>query len=335
MNEFIKNLPKAELHVHFDGTLTPEHFLTLAERNKVKVPYSTIEEVQKAWSTNLPKTFYELYNITTLVLRKERDFYEVMQSYLERAVDQGVKHAEIFFDTQTYTARGIPAKSVINPLYEALQDAKIMHNITGGLILCFLRHLPEQHALQDLHDALPYKGKIIAVGLAANEVNNPPSKFARVFAQAKAHGFYLTAHAGERSGPESIRELIDILHVDRVDHGIRCMEDPGLVKQLLALHMPLTVCPLSNVALGVVPSLEAHPLKQMLTAGLSVSINSDDPSYFGGYIADNFEEVFDHGGLTIEDLVTCAENSFKGAFCSPELKEKYLKELREFVKKGI
>jgi adenosine deaminase len=329
--QFIKNLPKAELHVHFDGTIEPDHLLMLAERNKIRLPYSSPEAVRQAWHFNTMQEFCAIYDATTSVLRKEQDFYDVMWSYLERIAQEGVKHVEVFFDTQTYTARGIRAGSIVNPLYEALQEGNKKWGITGGLILCFLRHLSEQDAFVALRNVEPYRDNIIAVGLASDERNNPPSKFMRVFAQARDQGYHCVAHAGEHAGPSSIRQALDLLQIERIDHGVRCWEDPHLVQELIARRIPLTMCPLSNIALQIYPSLSVYPLKQLFDAGLIISLNSDDPAYFGGYITDNYWAAHTECGLTIEDLTACAKNSFTSAFIDRELKDTYVRMVQDYV----
>lgn len=331
MYDVIKNMPKAELHVHFDGTIEAELLLTFADRNRVKIPYKTVEDVHKAYKFETMQEFCDSFNVTTMVLVKEQDFYDVMWNYLAKVVTQGVKHAEVFFDTQTYKDRGLRMQYIIDPLFQAIKDAEKTWGITGGLILCFLRHLSEQDAFDVLENSLAFKDKILGVGLAANEINNPASKFARVFARAREYGYHTVAHAGEHDGPDSIRAALDMLRVERIDHGVRCMEDPLLVQELVACQLPLTVCPLSNVALGVYPSLKEHPIKRMLDAGLAVSIHSDDPAYFGGYIVDNYFAAYSQCGLTVNDIITCAKNSFKASFIQPALRNKYVKMLNDYL----
>jgi adenosine deaminase len=336
LRTFISRLPKAELHVHLEGTLEPELLLTLAERNKVKLPYSTVKEIA-AIRANAKKydDFLQAFIVSTQVLMREQDFYDVAYAYFRTVAKQGVKHAEVTFDTQTYAPRDIKAGAIICALHAATVDALKEFGITSFLILCFLRHLSQEDAFKSLQDSLPYKDKIIGVGLASTESGNPPIKFKDVFAQARRYGFRTTAHAGENQGPQYIWQAINDLHVDRIDHGVRSIEDPTLMDYLRKTQLPLTVCPLSNVALAVVPTLHFHPFKKMLQAGLLVSLHSDDPAYFGGYIADVYEKVAIALQFSKFDLAQIARNSFASSFLDESLKQRYYKDIETFVLSAV
>lgn len=333
MSEFLKKLPKAELHVHLEGTLEPELLLKLAERNKVKLPYQSLDDVVRAYQFPEYEAFRTAFIIGTSVVKTEQDFYDITKAYLAKVADQGVLHAELFFDTQTYTPRGIKVGTIINGIHAGIQDAHKELGITCFMMLCFLRHLSEEDAFQSLESSLPYKDKIIGVGLASTEKGNPPSKFKHVFARAREYGFHCVAHVGENAGPAYIYEALEVLQLERIDHGIRCMEDPALVALLVKKKIPLTVCPSSNVALKVFPTLAHHPLKAMIEAGLLVSINSDDPSYFGQqYIGDVYESVARELKLSVEQLITCARNSFSSSFLDEDRKQACLRTLEYYVK---
>ncbi|MDQ6709863.1 MAG: adenosine deaminase, partial [Candidatus Dormibacteraeota bacterium] len=284
-------LPKAELHLHIEGTLEPELMFALSRRNHVPVPYKSVEAVRAAYVFSDLQSFLNIYYAGCTVLVEELDFYDLASAYLERASAQGVRHAEIFFDPQTHTARGIPIETVINGLHRALDEARNRLGISASLILCFLRHLSAESAMQTLRQALPLRDQFIAVGLDSSEVGHPPSKFKQVFDVARSEGLLTVAHAGEEGPPSYIWEALDLLHARRIDHGVRCLEDDRLVDRLVADQVPLTVCPLSNVKLRVFPTLRHHNLGRMLERGLLVTINSDDPAYFGGYIDDNYGQV--------------------------------------------
>jgi len=313
-DRLIAELPKAELHLHVEGTLEPELMFSLARRNEVTLPYPDIETARRAYVFDDLQSFLDLYYEACRVLVTERDFYDLTAAYVGRAVQQGVRHAEIFFDPQTHTRRGIPYAAVVTGLSAALADARQHQGFTSRLILCFLRDLSEDDAMGTLDAALAHRDAITAVGLDSAEVGNPPEKFQRVFARARAEGLLTVAHAGEEGPPEYIWQALDLLHVSRIDHGVRCLEDPRLVERLVGEQVPLTVCPLSNVKLRVFPSLAQHNAGQMLRRRLRVTINSDDPAYFGGYVAENYAETATAVGLTDEELVEVARNSFRASF---------------------
>ncbi|WP_421107926.1 adenosine deaminase [Streptomyces sp. NEAU-S77] len=320
-------LPKAELHLHIEGTLEPDLAFALAERNGVELPYATQDELRAAYSFTDLQDFLNLYYALMAVLRTEDDFADLADAYLARAREQGVRHAEIFFDPQAHTARGVDIGTVIRGLTRALDAAPRTYGITTRLIMCFLRDESAESALATFESARPYLDRITAVGLDSAEVGHPPSKFREVYALAREAGLKCVAHAGEEGPPAYVWEALDILGVDRVDHGVRCLEDDALVARLVADQVPLTVCPLSNVRLRVVDRLADHPLPAMLDAGLLVTVNSDDPSYFGGYAEDNFTAVRDALGLDRAALRTLARNSFRASFLDEETRAAYLKEL--------
>lgn len=311
---FIAGLPKAELHLHIEGSLEPELMFALAQRNGVAIPFASVEAVRAAYDFSNLQDFLDIYYQGMGVLIAEQDFYELTAAYLARAHADNVRHVEIFFDPQGHTARGVAFETVLAGITRALDDAKAQHGISSKLILCFLRHLSEAEAEATLDEALPWLGRIDGVGLDSSEVGHPPSKFARVFARARALGLKIVAHAGEEGPPDYVHEALDLLQVDRIDHGNRSLEDPALVARLAAEGMTLTVCPLSNLKLCVVGDMTAHPLKAMLDAGLRATVNSDDPSYFGGYVNANYVAVADALDLSKADIVTLAHNSFAGAF---------------------
>lgn len=312
IEQLIRTIPKAELHIHIEGSLEPELMFEIAQRNGVKLRYGSVEELRRAYDFTNLQSFLDIYYEAASVLLHERDFYDMTMAYLRRAAADNVRHSEIFFDPQTHTARGIPFATVINGITRALAEG----GISTRLILCFLRHLSAESAMATLEGALPFKERIIAVGLDSSEVGNPPSKFAAVFARARAEGFLAVAHAGEEGPPSYIREALDVLHVKRIDHGVRCLEDPALVEELVARQIPLTVCPLSNVKLRVFPSMKEHNLRKLLQHGLRVTINSDDPAYFGGYIVDNYLAVAEALSLTEDEIRQLARNSFEASFLS-------------------
>jgi adenosine deaminase len=303
---FVRGLPKAELHLHIEGSLEPELLVALAERNGVAIPFKTIEEVRAAYSFTRLQDFLDIYYQGADVLREERDFHDLAAAYFDRAAADGVVHAEIFFDPQTHTDRGIPFATVIEGLLSAMAEAETRHGMTSKLILCFLRHLDEDAAFATLAAAEPW--------LDRSEVGHPPEKFARVFAKARDMGLKIVAHAGEEGPPDYVRQALDILKIDRLDHGNRSLEDPVLTAHLARSGMTLTVCPLSNLKLCVVDDMSAHPIDRMLRLGLRATVNSDDPAYFGGYIADNYLAAAEARGLSRDDLVTLARNSFLGSF---------------------
>lgn len=320
LDSFIAGIPKAELHLHIEGTFEPELMFRIAERNNIKLKYDTVDELREAYNFNNLQDFLDIYYEGAKVLIKEKDFYDLTWAYLEKIHKQNVIHTEIFFDPQTHTQRGVPFKTVINGIHKALIDGREKFGISSLLIMCFLRHLDEESALNTLNEALEFKNEIFAVGLDSSEKGNPPSKFQRVFSKAKEEGFKTVAHAGEEGPSEYVWEALDFLNIDRLDHGNRSLEDDTLVEELVKREMALTVCPLSNLKLKVVDNLNNHPIKRMLDKGLIATINSDDPAYFGGYINENYLETVKALNLTKKDIVTLAKNSFKGSFLNTEMK---------------
>ena len=321
---FIAALPKAELHLHIEGSLEPELMFALAQRNGVAIPFASVEEVRAAYAFTNLQDFLDIYYQGMGVLITERDFYDLTAAYLARAHADAVRHVEIFFDPQGHTARGVAFETVITGITRALDDAHARYGITSKLIMCFLRHLDEADAEATLDEALPYLDRIDGVGLDSSEVGHPPAKFERVFARARDLGLKIVAHAGEEGPSEYVYEALDLLKVDRIDHGNRSLEDPALVARLAAQGITLTVCPLSNLKLCVVNDIAAHPLKTMLDAGLRATVNSDDPSYFGGYVNANYQAVADALDLSKTELVTLARNSFTGSFLDDAAKAKHL-----------
>jgi adenine deaminase len=317
LDAFIAGLPKAELHIHIEGSLEPELMFALARRNKVEIPFETVEEVRAAYSFSNLQEFLDIYYQGANVLLTEDDYRDLAAAYLDRAAADNVVHAEIFFDPQTHTARGVPFSVVVGGLLAAMEQAEARHGLTSKLILCFLRHLDEEDAFATLRAAEPWLDRIEAVGLDSSELGHPPAKFARVFEAAAKLGLKRVAHAGEEGPPEYVYEALDVLAVNRLDHGNRSLEDPQLVSRLAIEAMTLTVCPLSNLKLCVVPSMDDHPIDRMLALGLRATINSDDPAYFGGYVNDNYRAAARARGLTREDLTTLARNSFLGSFLPP------------------
>ncbi|HET9095979.1 MAG TPA: adenosine deaminase [Candidatus Baltobacteraceae bacterium] len=316
-------LPKAELHVHIEGTFEPEQIFAFAQRNRVKLKYPSVEALRAAYHFTDLQSFLDLYYEAMSVLRTERDFEELALAYLRRAQAQNVKHAEIFFDPQAHLQRGLRFETVIDGLWSALRRSEQDFGVTTKLIMCFLRDQPQRSAMETLDLALPFQERIVAVGLDSAELGNPPSKFITVFERARAHGFLTVAHAGEEGPPSYVWDALDNLKVSRIDHGVRSMEDARLVERLRRTRMPLTVCPLSNLRLRVVPSLAEHPLRRMLEAGLVATVNSDDPAYFGGYVSANYEKVTQALNLTGEQLVQLACNSFEAAFIDDGTRQRY------------
>lgn len=310
MNEaWLKALPKAELHLHLEGALEPELMFALARRNGIELPWNDVDALRQAYSFNNLQEFLDLYYQGANVLRTEQDFYDLTWAYLQKCHEQGVVHVEPFFDPQTHTGRGIPFEVAINGISAALRDGREDLGVTGGLILAFLRHLPEQEAFETLEQAMPFRDQFFAVGLDSSEKGHPPSKFERVFAKARAEGFRAVAHAGEEGPADYIWEALDLLKVDRIDHGVRAVEDPKLLDRLAEEQVPLTVCPLSNTKLQVFPDMAHHNILELLSRGLNVSVNSDDPSYFGGYVLENFLALRDALGMTEEQAHQLAKNS--------------------------
>jgi adenine deaminase len=328
---FISGLPKAELHLHIEGSLEPELMFALARRNKIDLPFKSVEEVRAAYDFSNLQDFLDIYYAGAQVLRTEEDFFDLTLAYFTRVAADGVLHAEIFFDPQTHTNRGIPFAVAIEGILAGMAAAEQKFGITSHLILCFLRHLDEEAAFETFRMAEPWAGKIIGVGLDSSEKGHPPEKFARVFAAAGAAGLKRVAHAGEEGPPSYVWEALDRLHIDRLDHGNRALEDPALVRRLAESRMALTVCPLSNFRLCVVSDMAAHPIDQMLDLGLRATINSDDPAYFGGYIGENFRAAAAGRKLGKAQLVALARNSFLGAFLDDATRHSYLRRLDEFA----
>ncbi len=307
-------MPKAELHLHIEGTLEPEMMMALAKRNDVALPYDSVDSVRAAYRFGSLQDFLDLYYIGMSVLLKRQDFFDLAFAYLERVAAQNVTHAEIFFDPQGHTERGVSFDTVLSGLTDALDKARREFGMTSRLIMCFLRHLPEEQAFDTLAQACRCKEHIFAIGLDSSEKGHPPSKFVRVFAEAARQGFVAVAHAGEEGPPAYVRDALDLLGVRRIDHGNRAMEDPALVARIVREKIPLTVCPLSNQALKACPDLTVHPLKRMLAAGMVVTVNSDDPSYFGGYLNANFVAIQEALGLNRAEIATLGRNSFLASF---------------------
>ena len=331
MRTFIRGMPKAELHIHLEGALEPEMMFAFASRNGVRLRFSSVDELRASFNFTDLQSFLDLYYEGTATLVTQRDFAELTSSYLRHAAADNIRHVEVFFDPQSHTARGIPFKTVISGIREGLDLGLREHGISSNLIMCLLRHLSEDDALQTFEQALPFKPWIAGIGLDSSEVGNPPAKFARVYARARQEGFHLVAHAGEEGPPEYIIQALDILQVERVDHGVRAIEDAALMQRLADHQIPLTVCPLSNVRLRVFPSMEKHNLKRLLDAGLMVTINSDDPSYFGGYVADNYIAAQEALGLSRAELHRIAGNSFAASFLPEERKRALRLELDRYV----
>jgi len=318
LDAFIAGLPKAELHLHIEGSLEPEQMFEFARRNRISLPFPTVEAVRAAYAFSNLQDFLDIYYQGADVLRTEADFRDLAMAYFRRVAADGARHVELFFDPQTHTARNIPFAVAADGLLAGMAEARTSLGVSSSLILCFLRHLSEEDALATLKDAEPYLDRIIGVGLDSSEVGHPPANFRRAYQAARERGLKLVAHAGEEGPPAYVWEALDVLGVDRIDHGNRALEDPALVRRLAAEGMTLTVCPLSNLKLCVVDDLRAHPMKRMLELGLKATVNSDDPAYFGGYLGENWRAVTRAVGLTREDLVTLARNSFTGSFLAPQ-----------------
>ncbi|QBE64794.1 adenosine deaminase [Pseudoduganella lutea] len=323
IRHIVQNMPKAELHIHIEGSLEPELIFALAQRNGVQLAYPSVEALRAAYAFKDLQSFLDIYYAGASVLLKEQDFYDMTAAYLARAKADHVRHAEIFFDPQTHTSRGVPMGDVINGIHRACADS----DVSATLILCFLRHLSEDDALATLEAALPYRDKFIGVGLDSSEVGHPPEKFTRVFARARELGLHLVAHAGEEGPPAYIWSALDVLHVERIDHGVRCLEDAELTRRLAAEKMALTVCPLSNIKLRVFDDMGQHNLLSLLDAGIVVTINSDDPAYFGGYLNENYLATFDSLPLGLQHAHELAKNSFAASFLPAEQKQKFLDEV--------
>ena len=332
MERFIRGLPKAELHLHIEGTLEPELMFELARRNGVSIRFASVDEVRAAYEFTDLQSFLDIYYEGASVLITEPDFRDLTWAYLQRAVADGVRHAEIFFDPQTHTDRGVDFGVVIRGITSALERGSRELGLSSRLIMCFLRHLPAASAMQTLEQALPFKQWIAAVGLDSVELGNPPRDFAEVFARARAEGFEAVAHAGEEGPPEYVWQALDLLHVRRIDHGVRAEEDPRLVERLVRDAVPLTVCPLSNVRLRVFDSMGDHNVRRLLQRGVRVTINSDDPAYFGGYIADNYLAIYRAFALTRDELTTFARNSIEATFLPADEQRVLLEELELYVR---
>ena len=326
--QLLRAMPKAELHLHIEGTLEPELIFDLAKRNGVALAYPSVEALRAAYDFTDLQSFLDIYYVGASVLLHERDFEAMAMAYFRRAAADNVVHAEIFFDPQTHTARGVEMGTVIRGLTAACERAEAELGVSGALILCFLRHLSEAEALATLHEALPYRDSIIGVGLDSSERGHPPEKFARVFDEAGRLGLHRVAHAGEEGPPEYIESALDVLHAERIDHGVRCVESPVLVGRLVREGIALTVCPLSNLKLRVFDRLADHNLAQLLRMGLKATVNSDDPAYFGGYVNDNFVATFEAlPQLGAADAYALAKNSFDASFASPQSKLRWHAEL--------
>ncbi len=331
MDAFISGLPKAELHLHIEGTFEPELMFNLAQRNNIKLPYKSVAELRKAYEFTQLQDFLDIYYQGMNVLQTEQDFYDLTWAYLQRVAQQTVRHVEIFFDPQGHVDRGVAFETALNGIYAALQQGQNEFGISFGIIMCFLRHLDEENAFNTLESALAHKDKIIGVGLDSSEKGNPPAKFTRVFAKARAEGFHVVAHAGEEGPPEYIYEALDLLKVERIDHGNTAMQDPVLVKRLVKEQIPLTVCPLSNTRLCVVDDVQNHPLPAMLAAGIKATINSDDPAYFGGYLNENYAAVSDILNNDHAAFAQLARNSFTSAFISAAKKQQFVTEVDAYL----
>ena len=331
----LRAMPKAELHLHIEGSLEPELIFRLAQRNRVALPYPSVEALRAAYAFGDLQSFLDIYYAGAGVLLKEQDFFDMAWAYFERAAADNVVHAEIFFDPQTHTERGVPMQTVIVGLEHACRRAHAEFGLSAKLILCFLRHLSEEAAFETLAQALPHRHHFIGVGLDSGERGNPPEKFARVFAKCRELGLHVVAHAGEEGPPAYIESALDVLQVERIDHGVRCVESPALVQRLAQSRMPLTVCPLSNVKLCVFPTLADHNLKTLLDAGLCATVNSDDPAYFGGYLNDNFLQCFETlPTLTPRDAWQLATNSFEASFADDAHKQHWRQQLDQIFRAG-
>ncbi len=329
--DFIRGIPKAELHLHIEGTFEPELMFVISKRNNIRLKYNSIEELRNAYNFNNLQEFLDIYYEGASVLVTEKDFYDLTWSYIERIYKENVYHTEIFFDPQMHTSRGIQFKTVITGIHNALVDAKEKLGISSNLILCFLRHLEADSAMETLEEAIPFKDWIKAVGLDSSEVGHPPSKFKEVFDKARGLHFLTVAHAGEEGPAEYVREALDYLKISRIDHGNNSLQDMQLVGELVENKIPLTICPLSNLKLKVVHDLKDHPLKQMLQAGMMATVNSDDPAYFGGYINENYIAVSEALSLSKEDIYRLARNSFEASFLPEQQKELLINKLDEYM----
>ena len=330
LEEYINGIPKTELHLHIEGSFEPELMFEIAQRNNIEIPFVSIADLKKAYSFNNLQEFLDIYYQGANVLITEQDFYDLTWAYLTRIHKQNVFHTEIFFDPQTHTDRGIPFETVINGIRRAMEDGKEKYGISFLLIMSFLRHLDEASAFKTLEQALPFKDWIVAVGLDSSEVGNPPSKFERVFAKAREEGFLTVAHAGEEGPADYIWEALDLLKITRNDHGNRCLDDDKLVERLVEMQMPLTLCPLSNLELKVVKDLRDHPIAKMMDLGLLVTVNSDDPAYFGGYMNENYQGIADALDLSKEQITQLAKNGVIASWLSKEEKARRIQEIETY-----
>lgn len=325
--ELLCAMPKAELHIHIEGSLEPELIFALAQRNGLTIPYRSVDELRSAYAFTNLQSFLDIYYAGASVLITSQDFYDMAYAYFVKAAADNVVHAELFFDPQTHTARGVSIDVVIDGLYRACVDAYTELGVSGSLIMCFLRHLSEEEAFETLEQALPHRDKIIGIGLDSGEVGNPPEKFARVFARCRELGFHLVAHAGEEGPPAYVWTALDVLKVERIDHGVQSSKDASLMQRLAADRIALTVCPLSNLKLCVFPDLASHNLKLLLDSGLAATVNSDDPAYFGGYMNDNFTQTFAATGMQAQHAYTLARNSFEASFIDASAKRRHIDKL--------
>ena len=325
--DLLRQMPKAELHIHIEGSLEPELIFALAQRNGVTIPYVDVEALRSAYAFSNLQSFLDIYYAGASVLRTSQDFYDMAQAYFLKAAADNVVHTELFFDPQTHTARGVSMETVIDGLHLACVDAQKDVGVSASLIMCFLRHLSEEEAFETLEQALPFRDKIIGIGLDSGEVGNPPEKFARVFARCRELGFHLVAHAGEEGPPAYVWTALDVLKVERIDHGVQSSKDAALMQRLAKDRIALTVCPLSNLKLCVFPDLASHNLRHLLDAGLAATVNSDDPAYFGGYMNDNFLQTFAATGLSAQHAYTLGKNSFEASFIDAAAKRRYTDQL--------
>ena len=321
--DLLRAMPKAELHIHIEGSLEPELIFALAQRNRVQIPYASVEDLRSAYAFTNLQSFLDIYYAGASVLLTEQDFYDMAEAYFVRAAADNVLHAELFFDPQTHTARGVDMATVVNGLHRACVDAQARFGISASLILCFLRHLSEEAAFETLEQALPFRDKLVGVGLDSSELGHPPEKFERVFARCRALGLHAVAHAGEEGPPAYIWAALDVLKAERIDHGVQAVHDAALMQRLAHDRIPLTVCPLSNQKLCVFPDLRDHNLAALLDAGLVATVNSDDPAYFGGYMNENFLQTFAATQMTAQHAYTLACNSFEASFIDASAKRAY------------
>lgn len=327
LSDLLRRMPKAELHIHIEGSLEPELIFAMGQRNGIALAYPSVAALRQAYVFDNLQSFLDIYHTGTSVLKSEQDFFDMACAYMARAQADNVLHAELFFDLQTHTGHGVSPEHVVNGLHRACVEAPARYGMTATLIMCFLRHLDEQAAFECLEQILPLRDKILGIGLASSEVGHPPEKFARVFARARELGFRLVAHAGEEAPPAYIWSALDVLQVERIDHGVQAIHDAALMQRLVKDKTPLTVCPLSNIKLRVFPTLEQHNLLRMLDVGIMATVNSDDPAYFGGYINENFTQTFAALGMTAQHAYRLARNSFEASFIDAPLRQRYIERL--------